>query len=174
MCIRDSLMDLKNYLIRQCELSGVKIETGAEADAAKVKEVNPDAILVSDPGVFAIVKEVMPEMNVHISTQENNTNYITCRFWWNQGATRVVSARDLSLEELKEIKTKIPEEMQMEIFVHGAMCMSYSGRCLISNFMADRSANRGKCAHCCRWHCAAAALRSRARRSRRRRRSARR
>ena len=101
----------------------------------QLKEVNPDAILVSDPGVFAIVKEVIPEMNVHISTQENNTNYITCRFWWNQGATRVVSARDLSLEELKEIKTKIPEEMQMEIFVHGAMCMSYSGRRLISNYV---------------------------------------
>ncbi|NLZ81504.1 MAG: U32 family peptidase [Clostridiales bacterium] len=117
----------------------------------ELKHINPDAIIIADPGIFAIAKEVLPEMELHISTQANNTNYGTYLFWSQLGAKRVVSARELSLAEIKEIRAQIPEDLEIETFVHGAMCMSYSGRCLLSNYMAGRDANRGECTHPCRW-----------------------
>ena len=111
----------------------------------------PDALIISDPGMFAIAKEVWPEVEIHVSTQANNTNYGTYLFWWQQGAKRVVSARELSLAEIKTIRDQIPEEMEIESFVHGAMCISYSGRCLLSNYFTGRDANQGACTHPCRW-----------------------
>ena len=98
-----------------------------------------------------IAKEVCPEIERHVSTQANNTNYGTYQFWYGQGATRVVSARELSLKEIRQIRDNIPDEMEIESFMHGAMCISYSGRCLLSSFMAGRDANRGECTHPCRW-----------------------
>jgi len=111
----------------------------------------PDALIISDPGMFTIAKQVWPEVEIHISTQANNTNYQTYLFWWNMGAKRVVSARELSLKEIGEIRAKIPEEMEIESFIHGAMCISYSGRCLLSNYFTGRDANQGACTHPCRW-----------------------
>lgn len=111
----------------------------------------PDALIISDPGMFTVAKEVCPEIDIHISTQANNTNYLTYRFWYNQGAKRVVSARELSLKEIRQIRDNIPEDMEIESFMHGAMCISYSGRCLLSSFLAGRDANRGECTHPCRW-----------------------
>ena len=117
----------------------------------ELKEMQPDALIISDPAVFTIAKEIVPEVDIHISTQANNTNYGTFQFWWKQGARRVVTARELSLEEIREIREHIPDEMEIETFVHGAMCISYSGRCLLSSFMAGRDANQGACTHPCRW-----------------------
>ena len=117
----------------------------------ELAEIKPDAILVSDPGMFLLAKENCPEIDLHISTQANNTNYMTYRFWWEHGAKRVVSARELSLEELKTIRENIPAEMEIESFIHGAMCISYSGRCLLSNYFTGRDANRWECTHPCRW-----------------------
>ena len=117
----------------------------------ELKEIKPDALIISDPGVFTIAKEVCPEIDIHISTQANNTNYGTFLFWNKMGATRVVTARELSLNEIKEIREKIPKDMEIETFVHGAMCISYSGRCLLSNYFTGRDANKGACTHPCRW-----------------------
>ena len=117
----------------------------------EMKEIKPDALIIADPAIFTIAKEVLPDMELHISTQANNTNYGTYNFWYNLGAKRVVSARELSLEEIKEIRANIPEDMEIESFMHGAMCISYSGRCLLSSFMAGRDANQGACTHPCRW-----------------------
>lgn len=117
----------------------------------ELKEIKPDALIISDPGVFQIAKEVCPEIERHISTQANNTNYGTYLFWHGQGASRVVSARELSLKEIREIRQHIPNELEIETFVHGAMCISYSGRCLLSNYLAGRDANQGECTHPCRW-----------------------
>lgn len=111
----------------------------------------PDALIVSDPGVFSIAMEVLPEIELHISTQANNTNYETYRFWKKLGATRVVSAREMSLDEIVELRAKIPAEMEIETFIHGAMCIAYSGRCLLSNYFTGRDANMGACTHSCRW-----------------------
>ena len=121
------------------------------AELRDMKPEQPDALIISDPGMFMIAKEVWPQVEVHISTQANNTNYETYLFWWKLGAKRVVSARELSLVEIKGIREKIPAEMEIESFVHGAMCISYSGRCLLSNFFTGRDANRGACTHPCRW-----------------------
>ena len=117
----------------------------------ELREIRPDALIIADPGVFDIAREVCPEIDRHISTQANNTNYGTYLFWHRQGASRVVSARELSLEEIKELRAHIPEELEIETFVHGAMCISYSGRCLLSNYFTGRDANRGACTHPCRW-----------------------
>lgn len=117
----------------------------------ELKEIGPDALIIADPGVFEIAKEVCPEIERHVSTQANNTNYGTYHFWHKQGASRVVSARELSMEELCELRAKIPEDLEIETFVHGAMCISYSGRCLLSNYFTGRDANRGACTHPCRW-----------------------
>lgn len=127
---------------------------GAEAYFAELRDMKPepcDALIISDPGMFTIAKEVWPQAEIHVSTQANNTNYRTYLFWWKLGAKRVVSARELSLEEIREIRDRIPEEMEIESFVHGAMCISYSGRCLLSNYFTGRDANQGACTHPCRW-----------------------
>ena len=124
---------------------------GAREYFQELKQIGPDALIISDPGTFTIAKEVWPEVDIHISTQANNTNYLTYQFWWKQGAKRVVSARELSLKEIRQIRDNIPDEMEIESFMHGAMCISYSGRCLLSSFMAGRDANRGECTHPCRW-----------------------
>lgn len=118
---------------------------------AELKEIGPDALIISDPAVFSIAKEIVPEIEIHISTQANNTNYGTFLFWHQLGAKRVVTARELSLAEIKEIREHIPEDMEIETFIHGAMCISYSGRCLLSSFLAGRDANQGACTHPCRW-----------------------
>lgn len=118
----------------------------------ELKAMRPDALIISDPGVYQIALEEAPEIERHISTQANNTNYGTYLFWHRLGAKRVVSARELSLREIREIREAIPEEMEIETFIHGAMCISYSGRCLLSNFLTGRDANRGACTHPCRWN----------------------
>ena len=121
-----------------------------QVDGGKVK-TQPDALIISDPGMFMIAKEVWPEAEIHVSTQANNTNYETYLFWWKLGAKRVVSARELSLQEIREIRDHIPEDMEIESFIHGSMCISYSGRCLLSNYFTGRDANQGNCTHPCRW-----------------------
>ena len=124
---------------------------GARRYFAQLREIKPDALIISDPGMFMLAKEVCPEIDIHISTQANNTNYQTYLFWWQQGAKRVVSARELSLAEIRQIRDNIPQEMEIESFIHGAMCISYSGRCLLSSYFTGRDANRGACTHPCRW-----------------------
>jgi len=117
----------------------------------ELKLIQPDALIISDPGMFMIAREICPEIEIHISTQANNTNYMTYLFWHQQGAKRVVSARELSLVEIREIRDRIPEDLEIESFIHGAMCISYSGRCLLSNYFTGRDANQGACTHPCRW-----------------------
>ncbi len=117
----------------------------------ELQEIGPDAILVADPGMFSLARENCPDIDIHVSTQANNTNYLTCKVWHDMGATRVVTARELSLHEIKEIKEKIPADMEVESFVHGAMCISFSGRCLLSAYFTGRDANHGECTHPCRW-----------------------
>lgn len=124
---------------------------GLESYLKYLQEVGVDAIIVADPGVLMIAKETVPDMEIHWSTQANNTNFNSARFWYRQGVKRVVTARELSFEEIKKIRDEIPSDMDIESFVHGAMCISYSGRCLMSNYMTGRDANRGSCAHPCRW-----------------------
>ena len=134
-----------NILAHNNDLDGVR------AYFEELKEIRPDALIISDPGVFMIAREVCPEIDIHISTQANNTNYGTYLFWHSLGAKRVVTARELSMEELTEIRSRIPKDLEMETFVHGAMCISYSGRCLLSNYFTGRNANMGACTHPCRW-----------------------
>ena len=124
---------------------------GVEAYFKELKQAEPDALIISDPGVFDIARRVLPDTDIHISTQANNTNYGTYQFWHRMGAKRVVSARELSLEEIRQIRANIPQDMEIESFIHGAMCISYSGRCLPSNFLTGRDANQGACTHPCRW-----------------------
>lgn len=114
-------------------------------------ELGVDAIILSDPGVYALVKEISPNMEIHLSTQANNTNYMSAKFWYDHGVKRIVLARELSINEMSEIRKNIPSDLELEIFIHGAMCISYSGRCLLSNYMTGRDSNRGLCAHPCRW-----------------------
>lgn len=110
-----------------------------------------DAFIISDPGIFTLAKEILPGIEIHVSTQANNTNYLIYDFWRKQGATRVVAARELSLKEIKTIREHIPSDMEIEAFMHGAMCISYSGRCLLSSYFTGRDANQGACTHPCRW-----------------------
>lgn len=119
----------------------------------ELRDISVDAVLISDPGLFSIAREVLKDSNteIHISTQANNTNYMTYKFWHDMGATRVVAARELSLNEIRTIRDNIPEDLEIEAFMHGAMCISYSGRCLLSNYFTGRDANRGACTHPCRW-----------------------
>jgi len=117
----------------------------------KLKDLDIDAVILSDPGTLMYVKEYAPDLEVHLSTQANNTNYMSANFWYKQGIKRIILARELSFKEIREIREKTPEDLELESFVHGAMCISYSGRCLLSNYMAGRDANRGECAHPCRW-----------------------
>ena len=117
----------------------------------RIKDIPVDAFLVSDPGVMGLIREQIPEAEIHLSTQANATNYLTAKFWASQGVKRIVCAREMSLEEIRIMRQELPEDIEIEAFVHGAMCISYSGRCLLSNFMAGRDANRGACTHPCRW-----------------------
>lgn len=124
---------------------------GAKAYFEELREIRPDALIIADPGLFLTAREVCPEIDIHISTQANNVNYRTFQFWQEQGARRVVTGRELSLEEIREIREHIPDSLEIETFVHGAMCISYSGRCLLSNYFTGRDANQGACTHPCRW-----------------------
>ncbi len=117
----------------------------------ELKELKPDALIIADPAVFTMAREICPEIDIHVSTQSNNTNYGTFLFWHRLGARRVVTARELSLAEIREIREHIPEDLEIETFIHGAMCISYSGRCLLSNYLTGRDANQGACTHPCRW-----------------------
>ena len=134
-----------NILAHNYDLAGV------EEYFKELRKIHPDALIIADPGVFSIAKRVCPEIERHISTQANNTNYETYRFWYELGAKRVVSARELSMEEIRQIRANIPDDCEIETFIHGAMCISYSGRCLLSNYFTGRDANRGACTHPCRW-----------------------
>lgn len=124
---------------------------GAEEYFMELKALKPDALIIADPGMFLMAKRICPEIDIHISTQANNTNYETFRFWYEQGAKRVVSARELSLDEIREIRKNVPRDLEIESFIHGAMCISYSGRCLLSSYFTGRDANQGACTHPCRW-----------------------
>ena len=137
-----------NILAHNYDLDGVR-KYFEELNA--MKPYRPDGLIIADPAIFMIAKEVCPEIERHISTQANNTNYGTFKFWYEMGAKRVVTARELSLREIKEIRDNIPEDMDIETFIHGAMCISYSGRCLLSNYFTGRDANKGACTHPCRW-----------------------
>lgn len=117
----------------------------------QIKEIPIDAFIVSDPGIVMMITEMIPNAEIHLSTQANTTNYKTAEFWHKQGVKRIVLARELTFHEIKELRAKLPQELELESFVHGAMCISYSGRCLLSNFMTERDANRGECSHPCRW-----------------------
>ena len=134
-----------NILAHNYDLEGARTYFG------ELKDMKPDALIIADPGMFMLAREICPETDIHISTQANNTNYMTYRFWYGQGAKRVVSARELSLAEIREIRANIPEDMEIESFIHGAMCISYSGRCLLSSYFTGRDANHGACTHPCRW-----------------------
>ena len=134
-----------NILAHNYDLAGVR------EYLKELKELKPDALIIADPGIFTYAKEICPEIERHISTQANNTNYETYRFWYKLGAKRVVTARELSLEEIRQIRANIPDDMEIETFIHGAMCISYSGRCLLSNYLVGRDANQGACTHPCRW-----------------------
>lgn len=157
---KEKLIEAREY----CHKYGVKLFitvniTAHNEDLEKLpayiqelNEVKPDAVIVSDPGVFTELKaDLDPEIEIHISTQANNVNYAGFKFWHKLGAKRVVCARELSLKEIKGIRENIPDDLDIETFVHGAMCMAYSGRCLISNFLTGRDANKGECTHPCRW-----------------------
>lgn len=139
-----------NILAHNADLSG------AEAYFARLEALRPDAVLVADPGMFTLAQRACPSVPIHISTQANNTNAETFAFWRRLGASRVVCARELSLAEIAQIRDRVPEDLEIEAFVHGAMCISYSGRCLLSSFFTGRDANRGACTHPCRWKYAVA------------------
>lgn len=138
-----------NVFAHNDDIEGVK-KYFTELKEAGLEE-GIDAFIISDPGIFTLAKEILPGVDVHISTQSNNTNYLTYNFWQKLGATRVVAARELSLKEIRTIKDNIPEGMEIEAFMHGAMCISYSGRCLLSSYFTGRDANKGACTHPCRW-----------------------
>ena len=116
-----------------------------------LKDITPDAFIVSDPGVMDVIKNTIPDAEIHLSTQTSTVNSATINFWYRQGIKRVVLARELSLDEIRTIRANIPEDVELECFVHGAMCISYSGRCLLSNYLIGRNANNGACAQPCRW-----------------------
>lgn len=134
-----------NILAHNYDLDGV------EKYLHELKELKPDALIIADPGIFMKARRICPEIDIHVSTQANNTNYETYNFWHDLGAKRVVAARELSINEIKEITSRIPDDLEMECFIHGAMCISYSGRCLLSNYFTGRDANKGACTHPCRW-----------------------
>lgn len=157
-----TLKDMKEA-VEYAHSFGVKVYVTANIiahndDLAGVEEyfkaldtVKPDALIIADPGILAIAKEVLPEMELHLSTQANNTNYASLNFWYKQGVKRVVVARELSFKEISTIRARVPMDMDIEAFIHGAMCISYSGRCLLSNYMVGKDANKGACTHPCRW-----------------------
>ena len=137
-----------NILAHNYDLDGVRRYF---EELNNMKPDRPDGLIIADPAIFMLAKEICPDIERHISTQANNTNHGTFNFWYQMGAKRVVTARELSLREIREIRDNIPEDMDIETFIHGAMCISYSGRCLLSNFFTGRDANKGACTHPCRW-----------------------
>lgn len=124
---------------------------GLEDYLRELYNIKADAIIVSDPGIIMTAREVVPELEIHLSTQANNVNWKSSIFWHKQGVKRIVLARELSMKEIKEMKEKLPSSCEIEAFVHGSMCISYSGRCLLSNYMTGRDSNRGQCAQPCRY-----------------------
>lgn len=122
-----------------------------ESYLKSLEEINVDGVIVADPGIFSVVKNTVPNMEIHISTQANTTNFQTALFWKNLGATRIVTAREMSFKEIKAMSDKLDKNVEIEAFVHGAMCMAYSGRCLLSNYFSNRDSNRGACSQSCRW-----------------------
>lgn len=138
-----------NIFAHNDDIEGVKAYFNDIKEAGLEEKI--DAFIISDPGIFTLATEILPGIEIHISTQSNNTNYLTYNFWHKMGASRVVAARELSLKEIKTIRKNIPEDMEIEAFMHGAMCISYSGRCLLSSFFTGRDANKGACTHPCRW-----------------------
>lgn len=124
---------------------------GLEEYLLKIRDMGIDALIVADPGIIMTCREVIPDMELHLSTQANNVNYKSAIFWHNNGVKRIVLARELTLKEIKDLIAKIPDTLEIEAFIHGAMCMAYSGRCLLSNYMVGRDANRGECAQPCRY-----------------------
>lgn len=138
-----------NIFAHNDDIEGIKKYFSDIREAGLAEKI--DAFIISDPGIFMLAKEMLPEIERHVSTQANNTNYLIYKFWHDMGATRVVAARELSLKELKTIRENIPDDMEIEAFMHGAMCISYSGRCLLSSYFTGRDANKGACTHPCRW-----------------------
>ncbi len=138
-----------NIFAHNDDLTGVREYFNQIKEAGLEEKI--DAFIISDPGIFTLAKEIVPGIEIHISTQANNTNYLTYNFWYKMGATRVVAARELSLKEIRTIRDNIPADMEIEAFMHGAMCISYSGRCLLSSYFTGRDANKGACTHPCRW-----------------------
>lgn len=134
-----------NIIAHNADLDGI-----AEF-AQNIYELGIDAVIVADMGVFSVIRETVPELDIHVSTQANTVNHRSAAMWYKLGAKRVVLAREMSLDEMKEVRDKTPMGLELEAFVHGAMCISYSGRCLLSNYMAHRESNRGACAQPCRW-----------------------
>jgi putative protease len=139
--------------------SNITVNIAAHSDDLKgieeylryLQKIGADALIVADPGVIEIVKQTIPDMRIHLSTQANTTNYHAANFWYKQGVNRIVLARELTFKEIKEIVDNSPDGLEFEAFVHGAMCISYSGRCLLSSFMTGRFSNKGDCAQPCRW-----------------------
>ncbi|SHH47570.1 peptidase U32 family protein [Clostridium intestinale] len=124
---------------------------GLEDYLKEIYSLEVDAIIVADPGIIATAREVVPELEIHLSTQANNTNWRTAKFWYDQGVKRIVLARELTMKEINDVRENLPEECEIEAFIHGSMCMSYSGRCVMSNYMTGRDSNRGACAQPCRY-----------------------
>lgn len=142
--------DVKCYLAMNIFAHNEDIQPLREYLTA-IRDFALDAFIVSDPGIIALIQEIIPQAEIHLSTQANMTNYETAKFWHRMGVRRIVLARELTFEEIRQIRENTPPDLEYEAFVHGAMCISYSGRCLLSNFMIERDANRGQCAHPCRW-----------------------
>lgn len=124
---------------------------GIEEYLKYLEKIGADALIVADPGIIEIVKETIPDMKIHLSTQANTTNFYSAKFWHKQGVSRIVLARELSFKEIEQMVNNAPKDLEFESFVHGAMCMAYSGRCLLSSFMTGRHSNKGDCAQACRW-----------------------
>ena len=124
---------------------------GMEEYIRYLKRVGADAVILSDPGIIELVKKTEPDLEIHLSTQASTTNYHSALFWHKIGVKRIILARELSINEIRQIRDNTPESLELEAFVHGAMCMSYSGRCTISNYLTGRDANRGECTQPCRW-----------------------
>lgn len=142
--------DKKGYLTLNIYPHNDDIEI-LEKYIKRLKDIPIDAFIVSDPGVMCLLKKIIPDAEIHLSTQANTTNYMTAEFWAKLGISRIVTAREMTLEDIKKIHDKLPENIEIESFLHGAMCISYSGRCLLSTFMTGRDGNRGACTHPCRW-----------------------
>ena len=116
-----------------------------------IRTAGADALIVNDPGVIRVARKCVPDMPLHLSTQANTLNSEAALFWYEQGVKRIILARELSIKQIKAMRQRLPEDLELEMFVHGAMCVSYSGRCLLSNYINGRDSNRGECAQPCRW-----------------------